>query len=324
METLLDSPLLLVIGIATGVVALCLIFAFSDGTGRRMGQRIDRTAARLRGETRVRAALNLRRDTDGGFDTMIRRIVPRPDSLRERLSRTGRKIGFGTYALASLAAALGSTVGAILFGLKPATAGVLGVLVGLWLPHLVVGKMISRRVARFEALFPEAIGLIVRGLRSGLPATESMQVVGREIGDPVGEEFRRVSDQVRLGQPLDQALGEAAKRIGTPEFNFLVVTMVVQKETGGNLAETLDNLDNILRRRRQMKLKIRAMSAEARASAMIIGSLPFVMFTILFVVNRDYVMTLINTHAGNMLLAGAACSMGMGIAVIVKMIRFEI
>ena len=102
MEILLDSPLLLVIGIATGVVALCLIFAFSDGAGRRMGQRIDRTAARLRGETRVRAALNLRRDTDGGFDAMIRRIVPRPDALRQRLTRTGRKIGFGSYALISI------------------------------------------------------------------------------------------------------------------------------------------------------------------------------------------------------------------------------
>lgn len=324
METFLDSPLLLVIGLATGGVALCLILAFSESSGRRIGQRVDRVAARLRGETRVRAALNLRRSSDGGFDTMIRRILPRPDALRERLTRTGRKIGFGTYALVSLAAALAAMAGAILLGLSLATAAALGLIAGLWLPHLVVGRLISRRIARFEALFPEAIGLIVRGLRSGLPATESMQVVGREIGDPVGEEFRRISDQVRLGQPLDQALGEAAKRIGTPEFNFLVVTMVVQKETGGNLAETLENLDNILRRRRQMKLKIRAMSAEARASAMIIGSLPFLMFTILFVVNRDYVMTLITTHVGNMLLAGAACSMGTGIAVIMKMIRFEI
>jgi tight adherence protein B len=324
METLAGSPLLLVIGLATGGVALCLILAFSNGSGRRIGQRVDRVAARLRGETRVRAALNLRRNSDGGFDTMIRRILPRPDALRDRLTRTGRKIGFGTYALVSLAAALAAMLGAILLGLSLASAGALGVIVGLWLPHLVVGKLIARRIARFEALFPEAIGLIVRGLRSGLPATESMQVVGREIGDPVGEEFRRISDQVRLGQPLDQALGEAAKRIGTAEFNFLVVTMVVQKETGGNLAETLENLDNILRRRRQMKLKIRAMSSEARASAMIIGSLPFLMFTILFVVNRDYVMTLVTTHVGNLLLAGAGCSMGTGIAVIRKLIRFEI
>jgi tight adherence protein B len=100
--------------------------------------------------------------------------------------------------------------------------------------------------------------------------------------------------------------------------------MIVQRETGGNLAETLENLDQVLRRRRQMRLKIKAMSSEARASAMIIGSLPFIMFTILMVVNSDYVMTLVTTHAGNILLTGAACSMMIGIAVIRKLIRFEI
>jgi tight adherence protein B len=319
-----DNPLVYAIGIAAGAIALCLIVAFSGGSARQFSQRVDRLGARLRGETRVRAALNLRRSEDGEFDTIIRRMLPRPDALRQRLVRTGRQIGFGVYALTSLAVALAATLGMLTLGLAAVSAVALGLIVGVWLPHLVVGRLISRRTTKFEALFPEAIGLIVRGLRSGLPATESMQVVGREISDPVGEEFRRISDQVRLGQPLDQALGEAAKRIATPEFNFLVVTMIVQKETGGNLAETLENLDNVLRRRRQMKLKVRAMSSEARASAMIIGSLPFLMFTILFVVNPDYVMTLITTHAGNMLLAGAACSMTTGIAVIAKMIRFEI
>lgn len=324
MDAFSGTSLLYAIGLAAGGIAHCLIVAFSDSSARQVARRVDRLAARLRGETRVRAALNLRRSGDGSLDSVIRRLLPRPDALRHRLVRTGRQIGFGAYALASLAVALAAVVSALMLGLSPASGAALGLVAGVWLPHLAVGKLISRRTNKFEALFPEAIGLIVRGLRSGLPATESMQVVGREIGDPVGEEFRRISDQVRLGHPLDQALGEAAKRIATTEFNFLVVTMIVQKETGGNLAETLENLDNVLRRRRQMKLKIRAMSSEARASAMIIGSLPFLMFTILFVVNRDYVMTLITTHTGNLLLAGAACSMATGIAVIAKMIRFEI
>ena len=324
MGALGDGTLLYVIGLAACGIAFCVIVAFSDGPARHIARRADRVAARLRGETRVRAALNLRRSGDGGLDTIIRRLLPRPDALRQRLVRTGQQIGFGAYALASLAVALAAMIGTLMMGLSPASGAAIGVIAGIWVPHLVVGRLISRRTNKFETLFPEAIGLIVRGLRSGLPATESMQVVGREIGDPVGEEFRRISDQVRLGQPLDQALGDAAKRIATPEFNFLVVTMIVQKETGGNLAETLENLDNVLRRRRQMKLKIRAMSSEARASAMIIGSLPFLMFAILFVVNRDYVMTLITTHAGNLLLAGAACSMTTGIAVIARMIRFDI
>jgi tight adherence protein B len=324
MGVLGNGALLYAVGLATGGIAFCLFIAFSDGPARHLARRTERVAARLRGETPIRAALNLRRSGDGGLDTIVRRFLPQPDALRQRLVRTGRQIGFGVYALVSFAAAFVAMIVALMMGLAPASGVAIGIIAGIWLPHLVVGKLISRRTNKFETLFPEAIGLIVRGLRSGLPATESMQIVGREIGDPVGEEFRRISDQVRLGQPLDQALGEAAKRIATPEFNFLVVTMIVQKETGGNLAETLENLDNILRRRRQMKLKIRAMSSEARASAMIIGSLPFLMFTILFVVNRDYVMTLITTHTGNLLLAGAACSMTTGIAVIAKMIRFEI
>jgi tight adherence protein B len=233
-------------------------------------------------------------------------------------------ITIGTYALICGGTVIVAMIVAMVGGLSFLTAALFGVVVGLWLPHFIVGRLIRRRINKFEALFPEAIGLIVRGLRSGLPATESMQVVGREIGDPVGEEFRRITDEIRLGQSLEQSLWDTAKRIGTPEFNFLVVTMIVQRETGGNLAETLENLDQVLRRRRQMKLKIKAMSSEARASAMIIGSLPFIMFTILMVVNSGYVMTLVNTHAGNVLLFGAGCSMLTGIGIMAKLIRFEI
>jgi tight adherence protein B len=321
MFDLLSAPLL--IGLALGGIALCVMLAFADGSAGKLGRRADRIAARNRGEAPI-AALSLRRATDGGFDTMIRRMLPRPELLRERLKRTGKPITIGSYALACLAVALAAMAGMLALGRSPMLAVPGGLSIGLWLPHFVIGKLIARRITRFEALFPEAIGLIVRGLRSGLPATESMQIVGREIGDPVGEEFRRISDEIRLGQSLENALWETAKRISTPEFNFLVVTMIVQRETGGNLAETLENLDQVLRRRRQMRLKIKAMSSEARASAMIIGSLPFIMFTILMVVNSGYVMTLVTTHAGNILLTGAFTSMMIGIAIIRKLIRFEI
>jgi tight adherence protein B len=323
MTDLLDGPLLLIIGLASGGVVACLLLAFSGGSQQALARRAGRIAARTRGEAPI-AALSLRRDTDGGLDTMIQRLLPRPQLLRLRLKRTGYALGLGAYALICLGAAIAGMIVAMIGGLSAMTAVPIGIIVGLWLPHLVIGKMIRRRVNRFETLFPEAIGLIVRGLRSGLPATESMQIVGREIGDPVGEEFRRISDEVRLGQPLEQALWDTARRIGTPEFNFLVVTMIVQRETGGNLAETLENLDQVLRRRRQMRLKIKAMSSEARASAAIIGSLPFIMFTILLVVNNAYVMTLLTTHAGNLMLLGAGTSMMIGIGIIMKLIRFEI
>jgi tight adherence protein B len=322
MDAQLQLPILIALGLAVGGIVLCIGFAFSGNSAQRFAQRVERQAARTRGE--AQRVLSLRRHNEGGLDEFARRFLPRPDALRDRLTRTGKQIGLGAFGMASAGVGLAAMIGALFLGFRLLTALPIGIVLALWLPHLVVARMIGRRVFRFEALFPEAIGLIVRGLRSGLPPTESMQVVGREIGDPVGEEFRRISDQVKLGQPLEAALGEAAKRIGTPEFNFLVISMVVQRETGGNLAETLENLDQVLRRRRQMKLKIKAMSSEARASAMIIGALPFIMFTILFVVNPDYVMTLVNTHAGNMLLGAAFCSLGLGIGVMAKMIRFEI
>ena len=143
--------------------------------------------------------------------------------------------------------------------------------------------------------------------------------------DPLGAEFRQLCDQIRIGQPLDQALcrhGEAHRRAGDEVSRSS--TLAVQRETGGNLAETLDNLDNILRRRRQMRLKVKALSSEARASAMIIGALPFIMSGVLSVADRGYLSILFTDHLGNMFLCGACCSMSMGVLVMVKMVRFDI
>jgi tight adherence protein B len=144
------------------------------------------------------------------------------------------------------------------------------------------------------------------------------------VPDPVGAEFRQVNDQIRLGTVPEQALWDAAKRVGTPDIKFLVVTLSIQRETGGNLAETLENLDTILRRRKHMKLKVKALSSEARASAMIIGALPFIMLGVLAVVNLDYISLLFTTERGHKILMGASLSMSFGIAVMTKMVKFEI
>src|SRR6185437_4155936 len=140
------------------------------------------------------------------LDTMIHRLLPRPELLRLRLRRTGTSLTLGSYAMISAGTLVAGTIAALFGGFSILPSMLFGVIVGLVLPHFVVGRLIKRRINKFETLFPEAIGLIVRGLRSGLPATESMQVVSREIGDPVGEEFRRITDEIRLGQSLEQAL----------------------------------------------------------------------------------------------------------------------
>ena len=324
MSGLLADPQPLLLGAGVGIVLLCLFFAFGDDGNKKQAKRVDRLKSR--GQRPASEALQLRRETGdrGKIDQLVLRFMPRPELLRERLRRTGRPISLGAYGIACLLVAVAGIIGCIMGGLSPLIAAPAGVMLGLWVPHFVIGWMVKRRALKFTLAFPEAIGLMVRGLKSGLPITETFTIVGNETPDPVGSEFRQVSDQIRLGHPPEQALLDAAKRVGTPELKFLVVTLSIQRETGGNLAETLENLDNILRRRRQMKLKVRAMSSEARASAMIIGALPFIMMGILSFVNPDYISLLFTTTRGQHLLLAAATSMSFGIAVMTKMVRFDI
>ena len=159
---------------------------------------------------------------------------------------------------------------------------------GIGGPHFVIGKLIKRRIDKFNANFPDAIELMVRGLRSGLPITETLGIVASEIPGPVGIEFRMVADKMKIGRTMEAALQETADRLGTAEFQFFVITLAIQRETGGNLAETLSNLADVLRKRAQMKLKIRAMSSEFKASAYIVGSLPFMVFTLVWLINPNY------------------------------------
>lgn len=323
----MDSDLLLwVIAAAAGLTVLSLAFAFGgdDPNSKRM-QRV-RDRARGKGADEKAAEMILRLDQKGksGFDGMLRQYLPRPDLLRQRLYRTGWSISLGGYSTACVVTAIVTFGTMLYFGLPLVAAVPGGLFLGLMLPHLVIGFACARRAKKFTALFPEAIGLMVRGIKSGLPIAETFVVISQEMADPVGTEFRRVSDEVRLGQSMDQSLWDAAKRVDTPEIKFLVVSLSVQRETGGNLAETLENLDMILRRRRQMKLKIKAMSSEARASAAIIGSLPFIMLAILSAVNPQYISSLFDTPLGNKMLIGACISMAIGLFTMHKMTRFEI
>lgn len=319
-----EDFVLWVLAAIAGLAVFSLAFAFGGDKG---AQRVARVRDRTRGqkpEAPEEAILRLDPRKKSGLDTVIKRFVPRPELLRQRLARTGYPIAIGTYGIVSAGAAIAAVVVLFLFRVPVVAAVPGGLILGLLLPHFAIGFLAARRVNRFTNLLPEAIGLMVRGIKSGLPIAETMIVIGQEVPDPVGEEFRRVSDQVRLGQPLEQSLWDAAKRIDTAEIKFLVVSMSVQKETGGNLAETLENLDQILRRRRQMKLKVKAMSSEARASASIIGALPFIMLGVMSAVNQAYIARLFETTLGNKMLAGGGFAMSLGVYIMQKMARFEI
>lgn len=318
----MSLPLLMILA---GGAMLLAALAGGGGTGKRRLARRARALTEARSAPAVQAArLSLRRPGASRLDALAQRILPRPAVLRARLAATGLPITLGHYAVASLAVGVVFGALALAAGAPPILALLAAAADGLLLPHLGVGILMGRRRGRFLKTFAEAIALIVRGLRAGLPVTETVGVVGREIEGPVGEEFRRVADEVRLGAPIEGAMGEAARRIGLPEFDFLAICLAVQRETGGNLAESLENLEHILRRRQQMRLKIKAMSSEATASALIIGVLPFAMAVLMSIASPDYMRVLFTEPLGRLMIAAGLASLAVGGLIMRKMVRFEI
>ncbi len=258
------------------------------------------------------------------MDGVAGRILPNPEQLQKRLAMTGKTWTPSQYLMASAGTLV---VVALLVYLKSKSFPLglaLGGAMGLGIPHFVVGHLIKKRVNQFNKRFPDAIELLVRGLRSGLPISETLNVVGAEVPGPVGVEFRAVSDKIKIGRTMDAALQETADRLGTPEFQFFVITIQIQRETGGNLAETLSNLANVLRSRAQMKLKIKAMSSESKASAYIIGALPFIVFGLIYTINDHYMQQFFTNPKLIATGLGAGCWMGVGAFVMSRMISFEI
>jgi tight adherence protein B len=247
--------------------------------------------------------------------------------LVERLARTGRDISVGQYMLATLGSIAVMTLGAgyfvfAKFGAVPTL--MFGVALGIFIPHWLIGRMGKKRVARFVALFPEAIDLMVRALRAGLPITEAIVNAGQEIGDPIGVEFRGIESGMKIGRDLDSLLWDIAKRIEVSEWRFFIIALSVQRETGGNLAETLNNLSVVLRGRRSMRAKARAMASEARASTMILGSLPVLVTIMLLFTSPTYIMPMFSDVRGLIMFGIAAGMLLTGVAIMTKMARFEI
>ena len=245
-------------------------------------------------------------------------------ALAMRLHRTGKGWTLAQYAYAS--AGLGLTLAVLVF-LKTGHAMLalgIGIAAGAGIPHWFVNFFIKKRNNKFTTKLPDALELLVRGLRSGLPVTETLGVVASEVPGPVGEEFKLVTERIKIGKTMEEALQETADRLNTPEFSFFCITLAIQRETGGNLAETLSNLADVLRKRAQMKLKIRAMSSESKASAYIVGSLPFIVFGMIYWINPKYLNGFFTDDRLIMIGLGGAVWMSLGAFIMAKMVSFEI
>ena len=258
------------------------------------------------------------------MDGIALALIPNPTQLRLRLSKTGKSWTLAGYLMISVGIAISVMLGLYLKGAPILLCLFLGLAIGLAIPHMVVGFFIKRRLKNFTSKLPDAIELMVRGLRSGLPIGETLHIVASEIPGAIGIEFRGVIDRIRIGRTMEASLQETADRIGTPEFQFFCITLAIQRETGGNLAETLSNLANVLRLRAQMKLKIAAMSSESKASAYIIGSLPFIVFILIWFINNKYMATFFIDERLMIAGGGGLVWMGIGAFIMAQMINFEI
>lgn len=248
----------------------------------------------------------------------------RTEALALRLHRTGMSWTITQYAYFSIGLSLFLALVVFLKTGIPLLSLAVGAVIGLGLPHMGVNYFIGKRTNAFTNKFPDAIELLVRGLRSGLPVSETLGIVSTEVPGPVGEEFKLVTERMRIGKTMDEALQNTADRLNTPEFQFFCITLAIQRETGGNLAETLSNLADVLRKRAQMKLKIRAMSSESKASAYIIGALPFIVFGLIYWVNPGYVAKFFIDERLMVAGGGGLVWMGIGVFVMAQMINFEI
>lgn len=198
------------------------------------------------------------------------------------------------------------------------------IVLGVLVPFKLLKRKINNQAQAFLRSFPEAIDLIVRGLRSGLPVSESVVQVSTELPEPISSVFTNISNTMKLGVPLEKALMETAKKLELREFHFFTTSIILQRETGGNLSEILNNLSDVLRSRFMMKMKIHALTSEARASAVIIGALPFIVSGAVMFLSPKYLLPLIDEEGGNQALAVAAGMLTFGIWSMRRMARFEI
>ena len=244
-------------------------------------------------------------------------------TLSAKLKQAGLSLSLRTFIVVSVVLGLVAGLLPLLFGMNPLLCLGLAVVFGLGLPRWMVGMLGKRRMKKFGSLFPDAVDVIVRGIKSGLPVHDCFKIIARESPAPLGPEFQRLVDALAVGQTLAQALDKMYERMPTPELKFFAIVMAIQQKTGGNLAEALSNLTTVLRARKMMGEKIKALSSEATASAGIIGSLPPAVMILVTLTTPAYMMLMFTDPRGQFMLLVAVLMMGLGVFVMKKMIAFK-
>ena len=326
------SPFLLLAVIVLGFITIAgLGFAFAGGDGQaaktakraqaiaesgRKTQALQRGAVKEEPGHRRKQILKSLKDQD-------RQQRRASMTLASKMQQAGLGASLKPFWIASgVAGALGLlpplVLGHPLIGLGA------GFIFGLGLPRWIVGFLAKRRCAKFSSHFADAIDVIVRGIKSGLPVHDCLKIIARESPEPVASEFARMVENVGMGMSMDQSLEKMFERMPTPELRFFTIVLAIQQKTGGNLSEALGNLSTVLRGRKMMREKVKALSSEALASAVIIGSLPPGVVALISITTPSYMALMFTDRRGNLMLLAAAVFMGMGIWVMKKMMSFKI
>jgi tight adherence protein B len=243
---------------------------------------------------------------------------------RRDLRQAGLSITLQQFFLGCGGIAIATGVLYLMMGYTPLGVVPIAIVAGFGIPRFIVRFLGKRRVNQFNLRFADAVDVIVRGIRSGLPIGECLNVIARESPEPVNLVFRELTEAQRLGLTMDEAMERALEMMPTAELKFFGIVLAIQSQTGGNLAETLSNLSNILRSRKRMQDKVKALSSEARASAMIIGSLPFLITGVLWLVSPEYIELLFTERLGQYMILGGLCWMSIGVFIMKQMVNFEI
>lgn len=326
-----DLAFVVTVAVAVGGMAIALLFPLLSGSSA--ARRVDAITS---GKKEQKASFRARFSEDQK-DTRRRQIQDSLKQIEDRekerrkkitlavmIQQAGLDISVRVFWIFSAISGVGFFLVPTVLG-APVYVGAGAAFVGfLGFPRWFLGLLRRRRQNTFLNDFADAIDVMVRGLKAGLPVSEAMKIIASESGPPVGPEFMEVVDGQRVGISIDQGIERMVDRIPLAEVNFLAIVMTIQSKTGGNLSEALGNLSRVLRDRKKMKAKVRAISQEAKSSAGIIGSLPFFIMGCLMVLNPAYLNPMFDTDTGNMMLVGSGVWMLIGILVMRKMINFEI
>ncbi|MSP81443.1 MAG: type II secretion system F family protein [Alphaproteobacteria bacterium] len=328
----IDANLLVVIALVCtvmlavfGVLAFVLVRATGQSRYRRRVAAIAGAGGRADKDDKAGATASRRRAVQQRLKEMEdqRKRSKRGSTLRGDLQQAGLRSTTRNFFLISAGVGIVCAAIYLYFELPPLGAITVFFVGFLGLPRMFVKKLGKRRRNKFTHHFADAVDVIVRGIQSGLPVNECLNIIARESPEPVCLEFRQVVEGIKVGLTMNETLQRSLERIPTVELKFFAVVLAIQQQTGGNLAETLGNLSGVLRDRKRMSDKIQAMTAEARMTAMIIGSLPFCMTAILALVSPDYIGLLFEDRTGHFLIGGGISSMLLGVFIMNHMIAFE-